>query len=114
MPNKFPPLHFVPNGMNRVPSTMNKEDTSWTILPTYQVTPTIIREKRRGSTSNKFNPLGGFRRRPNALPAIIQLNLASLPKLESMIIMSLKNSTKGPKGCQLSNHSEMFAHLNHR
>jgi len=41
-PNKFPPLHFVPNRMNKVPSTMNREDTPWSILPTHKVTPTII------------------------------------------------------------------------
>jgi hypothetical protein len=50
MPNKFPPLHFVQNETNRVPSTMNRKDTPWTILPTHQVTPTIIREeKERGN-----------------------------------------------------------------
>jgi hypothetical protein len=38
----------------------------------------------------------------NSLPAIIQLNLASFPKLESIIILSLKNSTKRPNECQLS------------
>jgi hypothetical protein len=109
MLNKFAPLHFVLNGMNEVPSTTNREDTLWTILPTHMmVTPTIIQEKRRWSTSNKFNPFRGSRKRQNPL---LTSNKTTLPHFTPQARIHdspvPKNLNQGPKGCQLSNHSEI-------
>jgi hypothetical protein len=67
IPDKIPPFHFVLNKMNRVPNTTNRERTFGSILPTYKVTPSIIWEKGRESTSNKINPFGGSIRWPNPL-----------------------------------------------
>jgi hypothetical protein len=40
-------------------------------------------------------------------PIIIELSLASRPKPESIMILSPKNSTKGPTRCYLSNHRKV-------
>ena len=64
--------------------------------------------------ANKFPPIHFVPNRMNgecqihSLPAIIKLNLASLPKPKSIIILSPKNSTKGPNRCQLSNHRAIW------
>ena len=107
MPYKLPPLHFVLKGTNSIPNITDIENSSRSILPVHNITPPIIRVKRNRGTLSKLNPLWRSYRRPNPLLTSYQLNLVSLPKLKSTIILSPKHFTIGPIRCQLSNQKEV-------
>jgi len=112
MPNKFPPLNFVPN--RRIEFQAQRLEKI-PLGASFQCTRSHLSSFERKEvgvhriSSIHSGDLGGDQ--IHFIPTIIQLNLASFLKPESIIILTLKNSTKGSNICQLSNHSEIERQL---